>query len=70
MASSEIIGRTATVRLRIANASEPGEIDVTVDGMHQRYLAHAQHALEQGTTVVITAVLGPRSVSVTEKEAT
>lgn len=67
--ASEIIGRTATVCRRIPSASEPGEIDVTVAGMHQRLLAHAQHPVEIGTTVVVTAVFGPGSVSVTLKEA-
>jgi hypothetical protein len=37
--------------------------------MHQRYLAHAQHPVDVGATVVVTAVLGPQSVSVAEKEA-
>jgi hypothetical protein len=67
--TSEIIGRTATVCMRIPNASEPGEIDVTVTGMHQRLLAHAQHPVEVGTTVVVTAIFGAGSVSVTLKEA-
>lgn len=58
------LGATGTVRVRIPGAAEPGEVELSVRGGFERFLAYADSEIAIGETVLVIESIGARAVRV------
>jgi hypothetical protein len=60
----ELVGKLGDVLVRIEGADGPGEISLVVEGMPERYFAHAREEVPVGRRVLVVHDRGDRNVDV------
>ena len=58
------MGKRGEVVVRIEGESGPGEVSLLVDGMRERYFAHAPEEVPVGRRVLVVHDRGDRNVDV------
>lgn len=62
------VGRVGHVVMRVRGGEVPGEVELTVDGVPEAYLAYAPEALAVGAPVLVVSDRGGRSLDVVSWE--
>jgi hypothetical protein len=60
----ELVGKLGDVVVRIEGAEGPGEVSLLVEGMWERYFAHAPNEILIGRRVLVVHDRGDRNVDV------
>jgi hypothetical protein len=60
----ELVGKLGEVVVRIEGRAGPGEVSLLVDGMWERYFAHALVEVPVGRRVLVVNDRGDRNVDV------
>lgn len=63
-AMEALVGKVGEVVVRIEGAAGPGEVSLLVDGMRERYFAHAPEEVPIGRRVLVVQDRGDRNVDV------
>jgi hypothetical protein len=60
----DVVGTTGTLVVATRGAAGAGEVLLRVGGGSQAYIARSEEPIDKGTTVLVIADLGGRTVSV------
>ncbi|MCU1593917.1 MAG: hypothetical protein JWO12_1309, partial [Frankiales bacterium] len=60
----ELVGTVGDVVVRIEGGDDPGEVSLIVDGIRERYFAHAREEVPLGRRVLVVHHRGDRTVDV------
>ena len=62
--AEELVGKRGEVVVRIEGDGGPGEVSLIVEGMRERYFAHAREEVPVGRRVLVVNDRGDRNVDV------